>query len=119
MAEDIRPPGKTTIATEVLLTIANLTTLGVNGVSRMSSSPRGVSRILKRALQDNGVRIEITGNQVDTDLYVVLNEEVNIRNVSKEIQKQVGRAISQMVGMQIGEINIHIEDIDFYDDDNP
>ena len=29
------------------------------------------------------------------------------------IQKEVARAISEMVGMEPGQINVHIEDIDY------
>lgn len=119
MSEDIRPPGKTTIAPEVLLTIVNLTTLRTSGVNRMSAKPGAVNRLLRRGHQNNGVRIEITGNQVKTDIYVVIDEKYNIREVSKSIQRKVGRAIAEMVGMQIGEINIHVEDIDFYEDKTP
>lgn len=113
MSKDIRPPGKTTIAPEVLLTIANLATLGIRGVSRMSAKPGGVNRLLRRGHQSNGVYIEITNNTVDTSIYVILEKEVNIRDVSKTIQKEVSRAISEMVGMEVGFINIHIEDIDY------
>jgi len=113
MTKELRPPGKTTIAPEVLLTIANLTALGIEGVSRMSTRPGGVNRLLRRGHQNNGVHVAITDNRVDANLYVVLDKEVNIRDISRSIQKEVGRAISEMVGMDIGEINIHIEDIDY------
>lgn len=119
MTENIRPPGKTTIAPEVLLTIVNLTTLRTSGVNQVSAKPGAVNRLLRRDHQNNGVRIEITGSQVDTDIYVVIDENFNIREVSESIQKKVGRAIAEMVGMQIGEINIHVEDIDFYEDKTP
>ena len=38
---------------------------------------------------------------------------VNIREVSRNVQGQVARALQEMVGMDIGEIEIHIEDIDY------
>ena len=40
-----RASGKTTIAPGVLLTIARLTTLSVEGVSRLSNVPSGVKRL--------------------------------------------------------------------------
>lgn len=105
--------GKTTIAPEVLLTIARLTTLSVPGVSRMSEVSGGVNRLFKRGIGE-GVRIEIKADDsVYADLYVILKNDVNIRDVSREIQHQVARAISEMVGMQVGRVNIHIEDIDY------
>ena len=105
--------GKTTIAPEVLLTIARLTTLDVPGVSRMSPVPGGVNRLFKRGFGD-GVRIDIREDEtVYADLYIILESDVNIRDVSRLVQHRVARSISDMVGMQVGRVNIHIEDIDY------
>jgi len=107
--------GKTTIAPEVLLAIARLTALNVAGVARMSDTPGSVNRWLSRGVGE-GVRIQIRQDVVYVDLYIVLKDGVNFRNVSRQVQQNVSRAISEMVGMRIGHINIHIEDIDFPDE---
>lgn len=104
--------GKTTIAPEVLLTIARLTALNVPGVSRMSNVPSGVNRLLNRRYGE-GVRIDITDDTVSAELYLILNNDAVISNVSRKVQYEVARAISDMVGMEVGCVNIHIEDIDF------
>jgi uncharacterized alkaline shock family protein YloU len=105
-----RPPGKTTIAPNVLLTIARLTTLNVEGVNQMSHLPGGVNRVFDRGYEE-GVRIRIEGDHVFADLYVILDHDVNVREVSRNIQYEVSRAISEMVGMEVGRVNVHIEDI--------
>ena len=102
----------TTIAPEVLLTIARLTTLRVNGVSRLSTVPAGVNRLIKRGFGE-GVRINIKENTVSADIHVILENELNIRDISRCIQGDVARAISEMVGMDVGYINIHVDDIDY------
>jgi uncharacterized alkaline shock family protein YloU len=102
--------GKTTIAPEVLLTIARLTTLSVPGVHEMSNVPGGVNRFLNRGL-GGGVRLIVKDDVVSADLYVILNQDVNIREVCHNIQFEVSRAVSEMVGMQVGKVNIHVEDI--------
>ncbi len=105
--------GKTTIAPEVLLTIAQLTTLNVNGVSRLSHVQIPVNRLLKHTQRREGVLIEVVDDVVYVDIYVILKNEVNVRDVSHNIQHEVSRAISEMVGMTVGKVNIHIEDIDY------
>ena len=107
-----RPPGRTTIAPEVLLTIARLATLEIPGVSCMAPIPGGVSWIPKRS-QADGVRIEIDEDRVYTDIYVILHNNFNVREVSRNIQREVSRSISEMVGMEVGHVNLHIEDIDY------
>lgn len=104
-------PGKTTIALEVLVNIARLTALSVDGVSRMATVPSEVNRIFKRGVSE-GVKITVEDDVVYADLYVVLKNDYNVRDVSHNIQSAVSRAISEMVGMDVGKINIHVEDIE-------
>ncbi len=105
-------PGSTTIAPEVLHTIARLTTLNVNGVSRMAPLSNPYDRVLFQKFGE-GVKIVIENETLLIDLYVVLNSEENVRVVSKNIQANVSRAITEMVGMNVESINIHIVDVDF------
>ena len=108
---DSYPRGKTTVSPDVLVTIARLSALSVPGVSRMAQVPGGVNRLFKRGIGD-GVRIEVEDNIVVANLYLILKQYINIREVSRNVQHQVARALQEMVGMDIGEIEIHIEDID-------
>jgi uncharacterized alkaline shock family protein YloU len=104
--------GKTTVSPEVLTTIARLSALGVPGVSRLAPIPGGVNRLFKKG-SGEGVRIETEENVVFVDLHLILKQDVNIREVSRNVQQQVTRAIEEMVGMDVGHVNIHIEDIDY------
>ena len=109
---DYESQGKTTVSPEVLITIAKLSALSVPGVSRMAPVSGGVNRLFKRGVGD-GVRIETEENTVYVELYLALKQDVNIREVSRNVQQQVARAIQEMVGMDVGHVNIHIEDIDY------
>jgi uncharacterized alkaline shock family protein YloU len=105
-------PGKTTIAPEVLLTIARLNALSVPGVNRLSTTPGDVNQLLKRGTNE-GVRIAVENGIVYADLYVILDHDENVREISHAIQARISRAISEMVGMEVGKVNIHVEDIDY------
>lgn len=104
--------GKTTVSPEVLMTIAKLAALSVEGVSRLAPVSGGVNRLFKRGWGE-GIRIETLNETIFIDLFVILNPEVNIREVSRNIQQNVARALQEMVGMEVGNVNIHIEDIDY------
>jgi len=104
--------GKTTIAPEVLLTITRLTTLRVTGVACFSPVPGGVNLFFPD--KDNeGVRLQVKGDTVTADLYIVIEKDLSIKEVSRNVQNQVARAITEMVGMKVGKVNIHVEEIDF------
>ncbi len=72
MTESSNPIGKTTIAPEVLLSIARLTTLSTPGVSRLGTAPATSSTRLWKKDVNHGVIIEVENNVVYVDIYVVL-----------------------------------------------
>ena len=112
MSEYHRPPGKTTIAPEVLITITRMAALSVPGVSSMAPIPGGVDRFFRRGINE-GIRLTIHEDVVAGDLYIVVKEEVNIREVGRNVQLQVARAIQEMVGMDVAQLDVHIEDIQY------
>ena len=112
MSNSDRPPGKTTVSPDVLISIARLSALGIPGVSRMAPISGGVNRLFRKGANE-GVRIEVEEDTVFADIYLVLKQDVNIRDVSRNVQQQVTRAMQEMVGMDVGRVDIHIEDIDY------
>lgn len=103
---------KTTISTEVLHKITRLTTLSVQGVSRMAVVKRRLNQLFDQE-NSKGAIVVIKDQKVYVDVYVVLMSDMNVRKISREIQERVSRAITEMVGLDVGGVNIHIMDIDF------
>jgi uncharacterized alkaline shock family protein YloU len=112
MTDQMPTPGKTTVAPEVLVTIAQLAASNVSGV-RLSPMPSGVKRFYSRSMSDDGVRIVVENDAVYAEMYVIVQRDENVRDISRSIQSHVARAITEMVGMEVGKVNIHIEDIDY------
>ena len=110
MAET-RSTGKTTLTSDVLLTIARMAALEVEGVKGMALIKGGVNRLFRSSPE--GVRMSVEDNVVLVDLYLILDSDVNIREVSRTVQQTVARAIVDMTGLEVGHVNIHIEDIDY------
>ncbi|QRN83831.1 Asp23/Gls24 family envelope stress response protein [Chloroflexota bacterium] len=104
--------GKTTVSPEVLHKIARLTTLSVQGVSRMACFRGSLEQRLGKD-ELKGVKVQIKDDKVHLDIFVVLMSHFNVRDVSREIQSRVSRAITEMVGMEVGGVTVHIMDIDF------
>jgi uncharacterized alkaline shock family protein YloU len=104
--------GSTTIAANVLVTIAQLTALGVPGVARLAASPGGLNRLMRRG-SGEGVIVGVDDGCVSVELHLVLCRDVIIREVSRKVQTEVARAIHEMVGMEVGRIDVQVEDIDY------
>lgn len=111
MTSDYHSAGKTTLTPDVLLTIARMAALEVEGVHAMAPVKGGVKGLLSRG--NDGVWMRIEDGNVFVDLYLVLKSEVNMREVSRNVQLAVARAITEITGLETSHVNIHIEDI-FY-----
>ncbi len=112
MSNDQRPPGKTTVSPQVLAAIARMATLSVPGVKAVAPVAGSVDRLFRPRAAD-GVRLMLQGNLITADIYLVVKDGVNIREVGRDVQHQVARAIQEMVGMDIARIDVHVEDIEY------
>ena len=112
MSDYHRPSGKTTVAPEVLITITRMAALSVPGVSAMAAIPGGVDRFFRRGINE-GIRISIDQDVVVGDLYIIVKDNVNIREVGRNVQQQVARAIQEMVAMDVVRLDVHIENIEY------
>ncbi|MHB1356029.1 MAG: Asp23/Gls24 family envelope stress response protein [Anaerolineae bacterium] len=105
--------GTVRISPQVLATIARLTTLAVSGVGRMYRDlTSDVDRFFKGKVATDGVRIEVADNAVAVDIYVVAKPHTNLYELGRQIQTDVSRAITEMVGMPVISVDVHIEEIE-------
>jgi uncharacterized alkaline shock family protein YloU len=100
--------GTISIAPEVLVTTARLTALAVPGVARLIAPP-GMARIL----QTSGVKVDILDDKVYVEIYVMTDPDANMLNVGRKIRSEVTRALQDMVGVEVGAVDVHIEDVAF------
>lgn len=103
--------GRIEIAPEVLITIAQKTTLGVEGVNRMASMPSDMGALFRRAVRQDGVVLDYSDGRLAFDIYVMMDPHVNVRETSRHIQTAVIEAVDKMVGIAVHAVNVHVEDV--------
>lgn len=99
----------TSIDPTVLYAIARLTTLGTTGVSSLAPISFGAN---KTAKENHGVKIIVDQDKLYIDLYIITKLKENVRLVADTVQKNVKRAMHDMVDMHVEEVNVHIADVD-------
>jgi uncharacterized alkaline shock family protein YloU len=107
------PEDRVTIAPGVLLTMIRMSALQCSGVVQMGNTPGGVNRWLRRTPSERGVQAIIDDQTVSVDLYIIADADSNLKELCFDVQKRVARAIDENVGMRVGTVNIHIEDVMF------
>lgn len=102
MNENKRISGNTTVSPDVIETIIRETTSEIKGINRIFTNS-----------SNDGIKIKISNDLVYADIYIVLNQREKVLEVSRDLQKKVSRAIYEMIGMEIGSLNVHVEDYEY------
>lgn len=111
MTVETTSPGVVRVARQVLSTIVTNTALQIPGVARMAQTADQWSRLLGREIPKQGVTLTIKDNTFSADLYIVVNAGADIVEVGTAVQEEVSFAIENMIGMQVREVNVYIQDV--------
>ncbi len=104
--------GTVRIADEVVSIIAGLAATEVHGVAGMSGGlAGGIAELLGKKNFSKGVKVHAGEKQVAVDLYVIIEYGVSIPDVAVSIQEKVKDSIENMTGMEVVEINVHVQGI--------
>ncbi|MGI6703375.1 MAG: Asp23/Gls24 family envelope stress response protein [Clostridia bacterium] len=104
--------GTVKISDDVVSIISGLAATEVKGVAGMSGGiAGGIAELLGRKNQSKGVKVTIGEKQVNIDLYVVMEYGVKIPDVAWEIQEKVKKAVETMTGLNVIEVNIHVQGV--------
>lgn len=100
-----------TIAPNVLLKTAQQAALNTEGVAEMGNVPVAVGRLLKGHPMGHGVILSVDDQTVSGDLYLLVKPDVDIQKTGRAVQENVARAITELVGMKVAELNVHVENV--------
>ena len=105
--------GQITISEDVLLKVAGYAALECYGIVAMSSkrAKDGFVEWLGRENLTKGVRINITNDGIDIDLFIIVEYGISIVEVCKIIKSQVCYKIENMTGAKVRRVNISVEGI--------
>jgi uncharacterized alkaline shock family protein YloU len=57
------------------------------------------------------VEVDVVEDQVLVDVHLIARRGVDLLQMGRSLQYDVTRAIEDIVGMDIAEVNVHIEDV--------
>lgn len=104
-----------TISEDVIGIIAGIAAAEVEGVSGMTLGlVDGINQILgNNKKYSKGVKIELDGNSVVIDLYVIVRYGVRIPDVAFSIQNAVKSQVETMTGLNVQSVNINVQGVTF------
>lgn len=106
--------GSIRIANEVVKIIAGIAATEVDGVIGMSGGVvDGLAELLKKRNLAKGVKVEVGEKQVAVDLFVIIEYGAKIPETAYLVQENVKKAIESMTGLEVVEVNVHIQGVEF------
>ena len=109
--------GSIRIADEVVGIIAGLAATEVPGVAGMSAGlVGGIAEMLGKKNLSKGVKVEVGEKEAAVDLYIIVEYGVRIPDVALRVQENVKRGIESMTGLDVVEVNIHVQGVGFAQD---
>jgi len=106
--------GSVKISEEVVAIIAGIAATDVPGVAGMSGGiAGGIAEILGRKNLSKGVKVEVGEKEAAIDLYIIVEFGARIPEVAWDIQEKVKTAVQTMTGLNVVEVNIHVQGVNF------
>ena len=104
---------KIRIADDVVAVIAGKAVSEVQGVSSMSGGfAGGITEALsgKKNLS-KGIKVEVGEKETKIDVNIIVEYGTRIPDVAFEIQNRVKKAVENMTGLKVIEVNVHVQGV--------
>jgi len=106
--------GSVKVTDEVVAIIAGIAAMEVQGVAGMSGGIAGeIVEMLGRKNLSKGVKVEVGEKEAAIDLFIIIDYGCRIPDVSWDIQERVKKSVETMTGLNVIEVNIHIQGVNF------
>jgi len=116
MAEETTPLGSIHVSPRVVSTIAYHAALQSYGVVGLTSKNfmGGLAQAIVRD-PTYGVTVTYDGNNIDIDLYIVIEYGTRIKSVASSVMNTVRYHVEKALGMPIQNVNVHVRGLRFSD----
>lgn len=101
------------ISSDVIAVIAGVAVAEVKGVYSMSGGfAGGISEVLKgKKNLAKGIKVDATESKAKIDVNIIVEYGARIPDVAFEIQNKVKKAVEDMTGLRVEEVNVHVQGV--------
>ena len=102
------------IANDVIAAIANKAASEVPGVYSMSG---GISDVFGKKMS-KGIKVDAGEKSTKIDVNIIVEYGVRIPDIAFEIQNRVKKAVESMTGLEVLEVNVHVQGVNLPEENN-
>ncbi len=104
--------GNIKISNEVVGIIAGIAAMEIKGVHSMAGNfTDGLTNILGRRNLSKGVKVEVGEKECSIDANIRVEYGVRIPDVAVAVQQKILKAVTDMTGLKVVEVNVYVQDI--------
>ncbi|RFA06942.1 alkaline-shock protein [Subtercola boreus] len=107
--------GKTTINDSVVAKVAGIAAREVSGVHALGGGAARVIGSIRNAVNNTdlsqGISVEVGETQVAVDVIIVAEYPVALQDVANDVRSSIIDAIENLVGLQVTEVNVTVDDV--------
>jgi uncharacterized alkaline shock family protein YloU len=118
VASSTSATGNIEISRAAIATIVQQAVMASYGVVEMApaSIRSNLARVLRQDDPRRGIVVEVSGDQVEVTLHVILEYGVRISEVVHNLQEAVKFAVEQALNMRVGAVNVYVQGLHFSDE---
>jgi uncharacterized alkaline shock family protein YloU len=114
--------GKTVVDDTVVAKVVGIAAREVAGVHSLGNGAARAIGAIRGAMGQRdlsqGVKVEVGEKQVAADITIVAEYPVPLQQVAEDVRSSVSRALEEIVGMDVAEVNVTIQDVFIPGDDD-
>lgn len=100
------------IADDVIAIIAGKAASEVTGVYSMAGGfAGGISEVFGKKSYAKGIKVDNSEGKLKIDVNIIVEYGSRIPDVAYEIQNRVKKAVESMTGLNVEEVNVHIQGV--------
>jgi uncharacterized alkaline shock family protein YloU len=112
-ARKINALGEIVISDEVLATLAGVTAVKCYGIVGMASkrASDGIVQLLGIENLSRGVKVQTAEDEIQIDLYIIVEYGVSISTVAKNVIETVKYSVENYTGLAVDRVNVFVESV--------
>lgn len=100
------------IADDVVAVIAGKAASEVDGVFSMAGGfAGGITEVFGKKNLSKGIKVDVEEQKAKIDVNIIVDYGARIPDVAFEIQNRVKKAVESMTGLQVLEVNVHVQGV--------
>ena len=122
LAGDVSAAGSTVIADGVVAKVAGIAAREVAGVYALGGGGAralgAIRNVVNATDLTQGVRVEVGETQAAADITIVVEYPMPVHEVASQVRSAVAAAITRLVGLEVVEVNVEVNDVHLATDDS-